>query len=581
MSFKYFCLIICIIIGTCSSLNLIPSPSNPLQLNPANNANTGQQIDIKFSFPSAKAGYPYPYANGSGGLSYKQFFGVQFASTFGTELGFDAILLNNPKWSCLLTDGTNSYTVTAVVPILSPITSSLTVENYIAYCRLDDTSANMPLKTGPAVSYTLSIILSGVKIVSSQFMRNIGLFTSTSNNPEKMIIDSIPVLGSMAQYTDPTAFATKAVDIASSSIAVNSVVGATTLYPYQSFDVYMTLKINTFITANDFIFVIRYPTACFTGPTSVITVAASSDPMQVAVGGTPLVSPFGTGAFYISGITEDLIPGRQFQIVMKAWKALDLYIGIAQTLELDIYYRNTYSQISYTTVSLITISRSILVATANHPEFWDIHRNGAWPMTFTFNSPSDLTNGGIVVIQHSNAIDGNGVAATPGNKFSFIASTCDFSGNDSTFDNTFGNRPTCYPYKLENSYTANALTPYAGSAIFFNMKKIITGGKTYTVTVWAFADNCGGTTTDFNTSPTLVYVIPNFQISVWKTLDPTMINDGRFYTTSNNNAIIAQSVSQPFTGKCWNNLLSIIPGTYYSPYSFDAAADYNVQNDSA
>jgi len=557
------------------SLNLLPDVVNPLQVNiPSNTANaaltTGESIIVKFSFPTTTNNvYVGPFSYGSPGLNYKQFIGVQFPSTM-TELGFDQLSSSAVKYGCALTDGTNTYSVSAVAPVTSPIVSTLAVESSIAYCRLDDNSNNVPLKTGPSIVYTLTISLS-IK-TSTVFVRNVGLFTSTTNNPEKVIIDSLPVLGTMAIYGDVVA-ATPVLNQQTSSIIVtqgpSAAASGSTVYPYNTFDLYLTLKSSTFITAADHLIVFRYPSNVVSGPTAVLTnQAAANDPLQVAIGGTLSLSAFGTNAVYLGGLTENLIPNRQFQVVLKSWKALDNQIAQAGNLEIFVLYKNTYSMLSYVSTPTFTVSQATITASVSHPEFWDIYRNGAWPFLFKFSSNTDLTSGGFVVIQQNNTND----AAITGNKFSFIASTCDFSGNDSSFDNTFGKRPVCHPLRNANTFTYSA-SAYNGSGVFFKIASTITGSKTYSVQIWLMADNCGSSAFDptkASGSGGPAYVTPSFTITVYKSINTSAVDEARFTTaTGFTQSTLAVSSSTTFTGKCWNN--QIIDTSATAPYIFNPA----------
>jgi len=375
-----------------------------------------------------------------------------------------------------------------------------------------------------------------------------------------MIIDSIPVVGSLAIYGDYTTASPKALDITNAAVTVTqgpaSATAGSTVYAYNQFDVTLTLKANSFISAADHIIVFKYPTDAVSPAGTVVTAdAAPSDTLQVALKGNLGVKTFGTDGIYLDGVGEDLIPNRQFKLTLKGWKSLDTNIASNLSLFAIVYYKNTYSVLSYVENKIFTISKSDMSLTANHPEFWDVYESGAWPIAFTFRTTNDLTSGGWVVIQQTNTLD---QIATAGNKISFIASTCDFSGNDSTFDNSFGKRPNCYPLRNDQNYD-KTLTPYLGSGIFFYMKGTITANKDYKVTVWAFFDVCGGTDADsFNVvnKPASASTIPKFQLTVYKYMNPAKLNEDRFVTMPTGivkNQVVASSNAIDFTGKCWNN----------------------------
>jgi hypothetical protein len=452
------------------------------------------------------------------------------------------------KWSCALDDGTNTYSVTAVQPVASTILTSLTAESNIAFCRLDDTSAKVPLKVSSSTTYKLTITLTGTTKIATNYLRSIGLFTATSNSPDRQMIDVLPSIGTLAVYGDYTT--TKILDISANAITVNSdpsmTAKAATIYPYNSFDVTFTLKSSGFITAADNLIVIQFPTTLvsLTSPTITSSDVLTTDPLQVALKGTLTLKAFGTNAYYIDGIGEDIIPNRQFKLTIKNWKALDLVNSTQESIKLIVYYKNTYSVISYLSYTFLSVTRDVATLTANHPESWDVFRGGAFPITFTIKTTTDLSNGGWVVIQHTNYAD---IAAAAGNKVTFVPSTCDFSAMDSsTFGQGFGKRNNCYPLRpLDNTYTGSN-----GNGFFFFLPGPIALKNTYTVTIWTFFDICGGSgTAQMNVLGSTYSTQPTFQASIYKTIDTTKLNDGRFLSAN----LISQSVSTTFGQNCWNH----------------------------
>jgi len=486
-----------------------------------------------------------------------QYIGVAFPASVGTvDLLFDQGA--TPKFSCALTDGTNSYNVLAVQPVASSIVTTIPVESNIAYCRLMDTSVNVPLKTGTGIVYTLNLTLNAGTKISSNLLRQISLFTSTANHPEKMIIDIIPVLGNVVLYADVSALSPKALSIESTAVTVtsgpSSLNAGTIVYPYNTFDVRLNLKANNFISAADNVVVIYYNNQVVSPPTSVSSVSTSAtDPLQVAVKGSLLLKTYDTSSFYVSGIAEDLIPNRQFALNLKGWQALDTAIGTSGNISLVVYYKNTNSMLSNSIKSIFLVTADVTTVTANHPESWDVYRGGAWPIAFTFTTANDLVNGGWVLIQSAVVAQ----TATAGSTLSFIASTCDFSNNNSGFDQSFGKRANCYPISHES-----------GSGIFFHMTQPIKGGQAYSVTVWAFFEICGGTGNDafdvVNSSTS--YTSPTFTVTINTTINPSSMDATRF---SN---VLSQSVAQPFDGKCFNNAVfqsDAAPGESWSTTTQD------------
>jgi hypothetical protein len=538
-------LMICMMICMATAGNIIPDVQNPLQMNMPTNSVTGQSLILRFSFPI-----------GSAGLNYKQYIGVTFPIGLATS---DLNFSNNPAiFGCALSDGStsNTYSVSAAFSAASP-TQSLAAEKHIAYCRLDEMT-NVPLKAG--VTYTLTLTFS-IKISSTQYGKQIGLFTSTANNAERVIIDSCPVFGTLGQYGDWEAYPTKPLlitklDDPAVTTGPSSTNGAPTIYPYNSFDLTFSIKSTTFISVNDVYIVLKYPNNLVSGPRSIFSFAQlDNSPLKAALKGTLALSAFTADSVLISGLGEDLIPEREFRIVLRGWKALDNFTNnsyhVDNALKLYVYYKNTYSVFSVSTNTNLQISQAnILFSYIAHPEGWDIWRNGAWPMRFVFKPNTDLINGGYVLIQHVNAKDLT-------NKLSFIASTCDFSENDSSFDNTFGNRPNCFQLSLNHDFIhKSASTEYAGSGFFFYVKNLLSS-KNYYITVWLFADNCGGNyQTNFNVigNTSGASVKFNFQVTLYKTITTTNLNESRF--NPDTNVVLAQSASTGMTiGKCYNALV--------------------------
>jgi len=180
-------LTIVLLISTFHSAMIKADELAPLIMNKPGMNSVGYTLTIRFTFPV-----------GSIGLQYHQYIGLNFPKSLGAfELFLDtyyyAANSNGPekRVSCGLTDSLNNkMTVTAVPSVQGDSTIQ---ENNILYCRLDEIEKQM--KNGEAYILTLSL---NEVVLSSQFVKSIGLFTSTSNNSEKIIIDNIPVLGSLA-----------------------------------------------------------------------------------------------------------------------------------------------------------------------------------------------------------------------------------------------------------------------------------------------------------------------------------------------------------------------------------------------
>ena len=537
---KYtYCLKIAIItiisfLGLINSGNIIPDPQNPVLVY-LPNINNSPRIDVRFQLDVNSAG-----------LVYGQYMALVFPPNVLSDLQFDQG--TSLKYSCALTDGTTTYTLTADKPISS-------TEGNIAYCKLSDITNNL-LRGGNKYNYKFSLTLATGTKITSNYVRSLKLFTSTSNKLSKIIIDQLSFVGNVALYSDPVTSSTKAIDITSSSILMGSTT-VTNIYPYQTFDIALNIKSNIFISASDLVFTFRfnknYVYPAQSAISNSLNLGTTIDPLSNAIKGSLTLTTFATGdTVLLSGITEDLIPNRQFQIVLKSWKALDLNTNSQSPLEMMVYYKNTYSLISYVVAStnFFKISYATVTLTAGHPDGWDIFRNGVFPMRLTFTSAQDLTNGGFVLIQQSNTQDLI-------SRFNFVAATCDFSENDNNFDQGFGKRPQCYPIRTDMNYVATPSTGYPGSGIFFYVKSL-QANKVYYVTVWGSADACGGSAlSNFGaaiTANTGTSTQFNFQLTVYNGINANAINEARF----TGKPILGQSVSQTMANKCWNSMSQIM-----------------------
>ena len=534
MSKKAFILIILMIFCFSNQLNLIPDRTNPFLVeSPSKELFT--TFVIKFSFPEESKNELGPKTIPSSGLTNNQFIGLKFPQSMGPNLKFDL----GSKWDCELSDGINNYNIVAVIPSISNI-PGLEAEKNIAYCQLKDYSKNIPLKIGLSIVYTLRIKFS-FKFTNS-FIRGISLFTSSSNTPEKIIIDSLPSLGSLVLYNDWKEFNIKPLELLDSNFEVENEENKSIIYPGVKFDIILELMSNDFLNRADHIIVINYPKDTVSPPISVSSIKTSFN--DIALKGNLSIRTFGENSLALEGINEDLVPGRQFFLTLMGFTALNTNLGSPAPIEICVFYKNTYSVVSYFSTPLVTVNKNQLTATANHPEFWDIYRNGAWPIRFSFKSSTQLSNssGMYVVIRQTNAkLSTN----TDGNIVTFIASTCDFSEN-TLFDNSFGNRSSCFPLRLDHDYQNKVSSGFNGSGIFFYLNSSLSANKEFFVTVWVFADICGGNKFDNGTGN--AKSIPRFDVTIHRELKTNLLNEDRF----DFDVAFAEG-SVDFDGNCWNN----------------------------
>ena len=410
MSYKAICLAICLLISTTVQLNLYHDVVNPIYVTVPKFDVGGLSISFRFSFPTSTNGAIGPAGNSSAGLTKGQFIGVAFPKTLGATLKFAASATSGP-FQCSLTDNSNNqYMLKALGSAQGTINVSVAGEDNIAYCQLIDTSNLLPLKVGLGTIYTFTITLNSA--IGTQYINQVSLFTATSNNPDKIIIDTLPFFGNIALYNDWTpSSSTKPLDFLNVNVyQAGTTTTLATINPYITFDLNIVFKVNSFISSADHLIVFQYPTDTVKAGLQVSSLprtATTTDPLQKALTGSLGLKQLNSNSFYLDGVSEDLVINRQFQITIKGWTALDTNINSSKPIEVFVYYKNTFSVLSYVKNLIFNVVPWTLNSpSANHPENWNIYAGGAWPVTFKFTTPPNVpSSGGYVVIQHTNAID--------------------------------------------------------------------------------------------------------------------------------------------------------------------------------
>ncbi len=548
---KFKIVTLCLLLASSLATNIIPGQNFPVMMNKPSSLENGSILTFRFSLNGGTANQIGPVKNKSNGLTYKQFIGVEFPSDLST---FDLTSGASAPFTCALSDGTNSISVTAVKSVVSPINSSLTAEKTVAYCRIDDMTANVPLKTDGTL-YTLTLTLSSVKF-STTHVDNVCLFTSTANHKEKMIIDSLPVVGSLGVYGDYKTYSTKDLEASSMKVSIKTGAAGTDdkIFPNNSFDLSMKISVKNFINMKDHFIVFEYPSNAVTPPTAASSTKGTDGSLQNPLQGSLSVGTFGTGALSLDGISEDLLPNREFQLNLTGWKALETSVNEDNKFRVIVYYKNTYSIVSYQELqNTLKVTPATITLAANHPEHWDVYSRSAWPILFTFSSNSDLPNGGWVKIQHTNAMV---ETTTNGNIVNFIASTCDFS--DNSFDQTFQKRQNCYPLQNNLEYTTSNDVAYNGSGFMFKMPTM-TKSTNYYVSIWGYFDVCGKSAAVEKENLSTIAVQPKFSFEMFTSIDVTKTGSDRLKEVTNGSQIVAKASAQTFAGKCWRN--SIFGGT--------------------
>jgi hypothetical protein len=507
---------------------IVPDVTNPIQVVNPSYVATSVAVTVRFQFPA-----------GSPGLVYNQFLALQFPFLPSTDFNGSTTSGSPaaPNFSCALSDGKINFAVLPTASIVGQINASLAAETNIAYCQLVD-PINSLLSAGTTYIFTVTLTANAV---ASRWWRNVSIFSSTANYPEKIIIDSLAVIGTVGTYGDWTTTTNKPLQISNCVATVTTGPsasqasgGISSIYPYNVFDIAVSVKINARIDMDSLI-LISYPASMVT-PASTVTSTDynSAIALQKALVGSFTISPFTGNYLIFSGITSDLVPNQQFILNLKGWSALPS-IQSSQNIEISVLYKNTYSIISYDKYSVFTILSASLELKANHPDYFDIYSSLAWPIQFTYTVNSALPAGYIII---SNV-------GSVSSKFRFIASTCSFYDASTTFDMSFGKQPVCFP--LERN-VQNA----AHSGIFFKVPAVAIS-KTYSVLVWGIAEVCGTSwsvvaTGDENTA---AYTNLTFQIQYFNSILTTKLAEDRFAGLP-----IGASTTINMTQRCTNGLLS-------------------------
>ena len=491
------------------SLNLLPFGNFPILINRPNKDNFNQNITISFTISA-----------NSKGIQFKQYIGVQFPQISAFSLRFDLI----GRFNCSLVNNQTNYVVVAE--------PSNHIEGYIAFCRLDDYRG---LNNG---NYKLTLQIIQGSLTSTQYINNLGIFLCTSAKLNRIYIDYNPNFESAYLYMDYKKGYTSP-----APLDFTSVVASTTLNFGQLFDLTVNLKVNSqsFITKDSLIVfkmgnnTVYSPTFCLFNPISTTNL------LQSSIYGNVGCSNFGLpqdSSVVIKGIDEDLIQSREFQIIFKNMKVKTNQPSSPDLLELFVFYKNTYTVISYANNPIFNIpSASFSTLSVNHPEGWDIYQGAAFPMQFTFAVTAEILQGAYILIQQVET-------DTSIRKWNFIASTCDFSGNDSSYGYTFGNRPTCVPLRYDFNYNNNLM----GSGIFFKLP-YIGFGFIYTVTVFGYTEICGAGPNTFMGIQNSVQF--SFAITLYKSIKMTSFNENRIVYPENQIYATSKVTMQ---NTCWSTI---------------------------
>lgn len=502
---------------------IIPDYNFPVMLKYATKSTSGLSLEIRFMLPYRDQSKTSLLV---GGIAYSQYIGVTFPS---------GLYSFTTAGSCSLASSTTTYSVAGVVSESSTV-SSATADSNTFYCKLTDKT----ITTLPAMT-TLTLTLTLPSAISTTFVNSIGIFTSTSASTDGVIIDYNHSIGSIGQYIDYTASVNNQIAQISAPGAVLSTVtqpssantNLTNLYPYFTFDCTINVQIMNYWvpSSSDFTYVLRFNSQSFTAPNTVKSTAipGSTAANQQALTGTLTLTTIDAGSVIINGIqTGDVYPNRKFQLVFSGFKSTDQNLNNQTIIELLIYYKSTYSIVSYSYINMDRVNTIAITATAFHPEYYNIFDGMGWPIQFDFSVPYDMPNGGYVVIRHRNYDKAN-------NSFVFVSSSCDFSLIQSV-DNNFGKRWNCYPLRNNFAYSDNSTGNKENHGIFFKMNSLSSSISTYSLRVWGFAERC------YTSSSTTYYSTTYaFTINIYNTMQNSNLEEKRFVGSTNNYVIASNT----------------------------------------
>lgn len=526
-------------INFCLNDRIIPDPDFPLLVKyprrGLDSITTSFEMRFKLPIRTSRSS-----VNPAAGIGFNQFIGVRFNDGI---FSFSSILP-----SCTLKSATATFVTQAVQPTSSALATTSITDTKVIYCKLIGNSlTEVPGDT------TLTLTLNFGTKISNAWIHNISIFTSTSNNPDQLIIDNLPTLGSVGLYADyASANNNKLITILNgggSSIATvtspSNPPSLNTLYPGFTFDARIIVQIMQFwiVDPEDFIIYLKYDTSCFQAPTTVTTEDVSSNASELRLTSTLQLTAQTDGTIISGFANGELYPNRKFKLVLSGMKATDLKLEQSTQIELFVYYKNTYSIVSYSNINMDTVKIATLTAEVFHPEYFYMYDGMGWPFQFNIKSPVDIATGGFVVIRHKNK-------DVTLNNLNFIASTCEMSFGD----NSFGKRNNCFPLRNDFFHDLTtgleSTTNNEGSGIFFKIGQI-SSTTTYTVKVWAFIDKCSSTDTADNKAKNYAATL-TFTIRIFKkaNYNDTYLNEKIFFDLTKN-YILARNTSVVLADNCF------------------------------
>lgn len=531
---------------SCSEL-IIKDFNYPIMWKTATKGSSGRTLELRFTLPTRTRSISTSTA---GGLNYGQYIALRFQN--GSYTLTNALISSYSLTTTIAPKTT--YSISCGIEVASPIDTSVTGRSNFLYCMLND-EVNTSIAAG--VRLTLSITFAA-SFAPSSVLHNIGIYTSTANHPHGIILDNCPFLGSVGLYQDYTLNNNNNVitlsNGGSSKLSTITSPSSTdennTLYPEFTITTRVVFQVNDYwyIDPEDFIMYLKYSTVHFSAPKTITTEKASDNLNENKLSETLSLTTMSDGVI-ITGFAKDtLFPGRKFTIALGGMITTDSNLGESTNLDLYVYYKDTYSVVSYSTINMDIVNMiSLKNAKAHHPEYFPIYDGMGWPFQFDFRSTVALSTGGYVVIRQRN------YSVTTASVV-LVASTCDFSLT--SYDQGFGSRWNCYPLRNDFAFetTTTSFTTFnEGSGIFFKLSSLPASTSTtdlIKVRVWGFVEKCyDSTNTVGNYSTNLAFTIRIFKNGV---NNDTYSNEANFFTNDSSvNSLLASAENVPHSSNCY------------------------------
>ena len=435
---------------------ILPQSINPLIFSENSNSLVGHSISITFKLPSDSS------------LTYSNYIGIDLKNA-----GSAFSQLTSTSYTCSLSDllgntiqvknGINDFAESAI------------------FCQLIERNKSKILLGD--VWYKLVITMKEDFEVES--WGTIGIFTATSTDKNRIIIDSNKIIGTFYSYPNYKTFESSTLEITKNTAKVTAGTNSNSadgfgllIYINDTFDTSHTFTVSNSILKQYF-FCIRYNTTfleLFTGVSS--SAVDATHPSKGALGGSLSVETISDGLVRIIGITEDLVPGRTFVLNLTGWKAKNKAVD-QQDLEFLIFYKNANTVYSYNNVdNLMKINRITLIEhKASSPSGVKyISSLLTWPVKFKIQPQISLTDVYVAISYDHNEFQ----------KLFFSTSTCDFTDNYTS--HAFKSQPVCHGFNTSDT-----------NGFHFKVSSL-SKDTVFEVTVWTHFSQCSSSKNIINDS---------------------------------------------------------------------------------